>query len=134
MFGDTMWDSIALGVAALLGWLAEYLRTRFGKKPGETPAPAVGIDTPLQTRPPSYAAFLGRSGQPRKVMLPTWLSLLVMFFPVLKDMISKALDALAERLGREPTPAEAVKTALDAHGDWLEAEKRFYPVDKLPPG
>lgn len=111
--GNSLYDTLLLIVAAALGWLAEYLRTRAGRKP----------DDPQPT-PPVAATFVGDAGKPRKVSLTGWLALLLTALaPVLNGLIAKALDALAKRLGREPTPAEALDAAEQVAIDYLAEQK-----------
>jgi len=110
--GNTIFDTLMLGLVAVLGWLAEHLRQRYGAKPAEP-----------QPTPPVAATFVGEVGKSRKVSLSMWLSVLVMFMPAIKDLIGKALDALAARLGREPTPAEALDAAEKAAIEYVSEQR-----------
>lgn len=130
-------------LVAFANWIKSLADKDGDGKPDAPPAatvtkvPAAKPDanaTQLEVAPPTYAAFVAAgAAKPRKVALTGVLSILVLFFPLLKELIAKALDALAARLGREPTQEEAVAAAWQVHDEWVAGEKRQHPVAVVEP-
>jgi len=97
-------EAMDLTVVGLLAAAIGFVGRQFGRAWLVTLAEAI-LSRKEETKPVTLR------GKP--VALPWFVALLVSLIPTLLPLIEQAIDALAKRLGREPTDKEIKEVALD---------------------